>query len=334
METNLPAANYWAWNPGLESQLPREYLPLSTIFRGDNVSTSVAKAYELSDFSGLPAEELVAFRLERLIIHELLVLVTTGIAVPDGRDYEDLGRNFREIARTILNHYITPHHNDLARVFDQLRHGASVTIDRELVNAVGTPKPIAENQTSHPRWLLAFKKSPKPSPQPSETVAERDQRIVSAWREKSESTNDRLAAHCFAALHRVATAVVSRRGRLLGGNELLKELAITLVCNELGSEVIGEAILPFVQEAVAREGYRFLPLQEKPVVMNVKGAPASEKQHASAAEDPGWKAQFSLGGIRADQSRYLAKISLRLCGAWRRLQICRYADWSGSRNHR
>ena len=46
MNTSTPSTKYWAWNPGLESQLPREYLPLSTIFRAENVSTTIAKAYE------------------------------------------------------------------------------------------------------------------------------------------------------------------------------------------------------------------------------------------------------------------------------------------------
>jgi hypothetical protein len=50
-----------------------------------------------------------------------------------------------------------------------------------------------------------------------------------------------------------------------------------LVCNDYGSEVIGDAIEPFFQEAVSREGYRLLPPQERPVVMNVKGASASGK---------------------------------------------------------
>jgi hypothetical protein len=58
---------------------------------------------------------------------------------------------------------------------------------------------------------------------------------------------------------------------------LLAELAVMLVCNDYGSGVIGNAILPFVQEAVAGEGYRALPAQKKPVVMNVKGASASGK---------------------------------------------------------
>src|SRR5512146_2801377 len=115
------AAEYSAWNPGLESELPRDYLPLATIFRPENVTTSVAKAFELSEYCGLPAHELVAFRPERLIVHELLIHVTTGVCVPDGRDYEDLGRNFRGIAATILDRYIAPHRADVARALEQLK---------------------------------------------------------------------------------------------------------------------------------------------------------------------------------------------------------------------
>jgi hypothetical protein len=278
MDTNLVAPKYWAWNPGLQSQLPREYLPLSTIFRAENVSTTATKAYELSDFCGLPVDELVAFRIERLIVHELLIHVTSSIAVPDGRDYEDLGRNFREIAGTILNQYIVPHREELASVFEQLKQKASDTIERELTSLSARPKMTSVgNQPSHSRWLFAFNKSsPEPS-QPLEMVVQRDRRIISEWRQKAHKTDDRLKASCFAALHRVATAVISQRGRLLGDKDLLRELAVTLLCNDFGSEIIGEAILPFVQEAVAREDYRLLPRQEKPVVMNVKGAPASGK---------------------------------------------------------
>jgi hypothetical protein len=278
MNSNLPSTEYSAWNPGLESELPREYLPLSTIFRAENISTSVAKAHELSQFCGLPAEELVAFRVERLIVHELLIHVATGIAVPDGRDDEDLGRNFREIAATILNRFIAPHREHLARIFEQLKREASTIIALELDAALAPPKPAVEaERPDHWRRLFVFKRSRTLSPRPAETIAERDQRIVSAWRDQSQQTDDRLRASCFAALLRVATAVIARRGRLLGDNALLEELAVTLVCNDFGSELIGEAVFPFVQEAVAREGFRFLPRQQKPVVMNVKGASASGK---------------------------------------------------------
>ena len=106
---------------------------------------------------------------------------------------------------------------------------------------------------------------------------ERDRRIVAEWRKKSAAAVDRLDAACFDALARIATGVMSRRGRLVGDNALLTELAVTLVCNEYGSEVIGDAIAPLVEEAIACEGYRALPRQERPVVMNVKGASASGK---------------------------------------------------------
>ena len=278
MNNNPPSAEYRAWNPGLESRLPREYLPLSTIFRSENVSTSIAKSHELSDYCGLPLHELVAFRADRLIVHELLIHVTTGLAVPDGRDDEDLGRNFRKIAATILDRYITPHRDELARVFEQVRHKASAVIERELGTAVAETKTaVGADQSADWRRLFAFGKSRKPSPKPAETVAERDQRILSQWSKKSQNTEDRLEQACFAALYEVATAVISRQGRLSGDHALLAELAVILVCNDYGSGVIGDAILPFVQEAVSGEGYRALPAQKKPVVMNVKGASASGK---------------------------------------------------------
>ena len=166
MNIDSPSEKHSAWNPGLESQLPREYLPLATIFRAENVTTTAAKAYELSDFCGLPAEELIAFRVDRLIIHELLVHVTTGIAVPDGRDDEDLGKNFRGIAATILNRFITPHREELARVFEELKNKASAIVEREL-SQVLTRTNTATKQPVGQRWPFSSAKSRKPS-QPSE----------------------------------------------------------------------------------------------------------------------------------------------------------------------
>jgi hypothetical protein len=248
------------------------------MFKNENVSSSIAKAHELSDYCGLPAHELVTFRPERLIVHELLIHVTTSLSVPDGRDYEDLGRNFREITSTILNRYIAPHRAELAQVFEQLRSAASVMIARELAKAFADPRPAVEGRGSRwPRQLFALGKSKKQPRFPIETAAERDRRIVSEWREKSETANDRLDQACFDALNRIATGVMNRHGRVRGDNALLRELAVTFVCNEYGSEAIANAIVPFFQEAVSREGYRRLPRQEEPVVMNVKGASAAGK---------------------------------------------------------
>ncbi len=278
MNTKPRPAEHGAWNPGLESEVPREYLPLSTIFRNENVSTGVAKAYELSEYCGLPVDELVAFRADRLIVHELLIRVTTSLAVPDGRDYEDLGRNFREIAAAILNRYIAPHGAELALVLERLRNEASVIVKRELAKAFAEPKPAAESGEGGVWRRLFASSKPKGRPRSSlETAGERDRQIVADWRKKSGTAVNRLDKACFDALNRIATGVMSRRGRLFGDSALLTELAVTLVCNEYGSEVIGDAIVPYFREAVEREGFRPLPPQQKPVVMNVKGASASGK---------------------------------------------------------
>jgi len=146
----LPA-EYGAWNPGLESQLPREYLPFSTVFNGENVSTNLAKARELSDYCGLPAHELVAFRADRLIVHELLIAVTAGLSVPDGTNYEDLGANFRKIASIILNRYIAPHREELTQALEQLKSTAAAMITRELSRALSSvPKPADDAEAGLP----------------------------------------------------------------------------------------------------------------------------------------------------------------------------------------
>lgn len=267
-----------AWNPGLQSELPRAYLPLSTVFRSENVSTSLAKAQELSDYCGLPAHELVAFRAERLVVHELLIRLTACLAVPDGTDYEDLGRNFRQIAATILDKYLAPHRDELAQLLERVRGDAAAVIARELTQAFPPAAPMREQgQAGWWRRLVGFG-TPKGHPAaPAETAEQRERRIIAAWSLRAETNADRLEAACCRALHRVATAITSRRGRLFGDRDLIADLAVTLVGNDHGSDVIGHALGPYFQEAVAREGYRPLPLQDRPVIMNVKGASASGK---------------------------------------------------------
>jgi hypothetical protein len=54
-------------------------------------------------------------------------------------------------------------------------------------------------------------------------------------------------------------------------------IALRLVCNDHGSLMIGKFLEPIFSFAVQQEGYRFLPAQTSPIVMNVKGASASGK---------------------------------------------------------
>src|SRR3982074_652545 len=101
------------WNPGIQSQIPRELRPLSTIFRPENVFTSIAAVTDMQGLTGFSPWHLVAFRPQRLALHELLIRVTADFAVPDGSRIGDLGINFREVASPLLERYLRPGIEDI-----------------------------------------------------------------------------------------------------------------------------------------------------------------------------------------------------------------------------
>ena len=79
------------------------------------------------------------------------------------------------------------------------------------------------------------------------------------------------------ALARTVGAVAGRHGDMRGTRELVANIATDLACNDYGSEAIGELIDPWLAEAARKEGYRLLPAQQRPVIMNTKGASAAGK---------------------------------------------------------
>ncbi len=271
------SAAFGPWNPGISSRLPSAYLPLSTMFRPANVLTSVEAARELSDFTGMAPEDLVAFRPERLVLHELLIRVTADLSVPNGPRVEDLGINFRDMTGTILTDHIAPHMDEIAASHEALKRAATALIAEELSStlfAASAPAPAA------PRGFLGFlrlRPRPDAASPPREPVEERERRILDEWRRKAEVAEDPLSAAVYRSLARLAAAILGKHGRLVGNATLLTTLAANMVCNDHGSEAIGRLIEPLIREGAAREGYRLLPAQERPVAMNVKGASAAGK---------------------------------------------------------
>ena len=274
-----PEREFGPWNPGIESSLPREFLPLATVFRQENAIAELASIEELSDFSGLPLESLAEFRPERLAVHELLIRVTADFYVPDGTKYEDLGTNFRRIAGTILSKYIEPHMDAVRQIHSDLRRQVSELLAQELEvcfrQAAPQPAPAREKRGTFARFGFAGK--PQAAPAPLEAAEERDMRIAANWSEKTRTAATELESRVYRALVQVASAVTRRHGRLIGGPELLSSIAIPLVCNEYGSELIGAHIEQHIHRAVSEEGYPLVPAQAQPVVMKVKGASASGK---------------------------------------------------------
>ena len=254
-------------------------MPLATIYRAENAFTSLDEAHERSAFAGLEPVELVTFRPERLVVHELLIRVTADISVPDGPSYEDLGINFRRIAGTILSRYLEPRMPEIRRAYDELRAEALHLIEAELASSLSAharkPGTRAEPRGLARLFSLARNRS---SPQPpSDSIEDQERRLLAAWQRKAEGANDPLARAAYGVLVRLAGAILIQHGRLRGERTFLAALAAELTCNEHGSELIGRLIEPHVREAAAREGYRVVPAQLNPVVMNTKGASASGK---------------------------------------------------------
>ncbi|KAB1073359.1 DEAD/DEAH box helicase family protein [Methylobacterium planeticum] len=268
------------WRPGIESALPRAYLPLATIYRPENVSTRLEDALELGSFSGLPLQDLAAFRPERLAVHELLIRVMADLSVPVGEKYADLGVNFRRIVTTILSDFITPHAPEISRSFEAVRSEAEALLEREIAAILSpgpAPAPDIRRGSSWRAWLGLGDRAPPPVAPVRESLEERAQRHIAEWRAREAADAGSLAAAAAAALQRVVSAIIRHRGKLIGDAALLRSLACTLVTNDYGSRQIGRLIEPWFHEAAVREGYHALAAQEHPIVMNVKGASASGK---------------------------------------------------------
>jgi hypothetical protein len=264
------------WNPGIKSQLPAAFLPLATIYRPENAFTGVEEAHERSAFTGLDPEEHVAFRPERLVVHELLIRVMADLSVPDGPEYADLGVNFRKITETIDRSHIDPHMADIVRAYDELRRRAAELIESELSSSLFA---AARKRARGPvkGGLMELLGLGRKRPGPAESIEDKERRILAEWQRRADASGDPLLACTLRTLARLAAAIAVRHGRIRGDREFLTALATDLVCNEHGSEMIGRMIERHIEAAVTARGYRLLPPRERPVVLNTKGAAASGK---------------------------------------------------------
>jgi len=239
----MPDKEFGPWNPGIESQVPKELCHLATIFRPENVFTGVAAAAELRGLTGLSLSELVVFRPQRLALHELLVRITADFAVPDGTRIADLGLNFREIARQLLSRYLEPAMDTITAVYRRALQDANAIIEPALSG-------LKRN------WGL-------------QEIAEFEKLAAAA-------TNAAGVAG-YKSLARVMAALFTTQGSAWGTRDLIASMTAAMVGNDFGSDRIGEAIAPLLQAAAREEGYKLLPRQEHPVVINTKGPSASGK---------------------------------------------------------
>ena len=270
------------WNPGITSRIPRDIRHLATLYRPENSFTDVARAEELHDLTGLDCSELVAFRPERLALHELLIRVTADFSVPDGSKIEDLGINFRRIVRVLLAQYIEPDIGVIRAAYDALRRRIAAVIATELASLFPSAALSTNARTRSPATRLRafFARAERPRAARDSAAgasAGTEGAAIAAWEAGARTGSDALHRTACRALARVASALLVRHGRVWADRDTIAALATDLACNAYGSEEIGRLIEPLLAQAVAAEGFALLPRQEQPVVMNTKGASASGK---------------------------------------------------------
>lgn len=266
------------WNPGIQSQLPAELQQLCTIFRPENVRTSVAEAHELQLLTGLPEADLVAFRPQRLVLHELLIRVTANLSVPDGERIEDLGINFREMTVLLLQRYLEPEMAAIVSEFDRV-HAQLRTIISEVLQTLWSPGGSGVGVRVRPPGLfsrLLRRRAPATQPSPVTGRTWGAEEILRCRQLASTSTDPLRRAAC-SALARLLSALFTTNGRAWGTHELIVAVASDLAANSYGSDVIGAMVGPLVRRAAQLQDYSVLPRQPCPIVINTKGPSASGK---------------------------------------------------------
>jgi hypothetical protein len=274
---NQPEEQYGSWNPGIQSVLPKELLALSTIFRPENVTTSVPAALELQGLTGLSLSELVVFRAERLVLHELLIRVTADFVVPDGSRVEDLGISFREMTGKLLARHILPNLQTFIGVDAEARLRLAAALNAAFDSVVPglTPKPPDGGRA--PVKLFARKRAGR-KPESAATAGRSwGPQQVDALIRMAAASQDPLQELACRALSRVMSALFSTHGEAWGGRELILAIATGIAGNAYCSDCIGATLEPLLRQAAIEEGYGLLPRQERPVVINTKGPSASGK---------------------------------------------------------
>jgi hypothetical protein len=264
---------YSAWNPGIETQIPRELRELETIYHPTNVSSSIDEVNQLALETGLSPEELVVFKPDRLALHELIVRVNADIVILEGEHEEDLGINFRSVVHKIMHEYISSHLAEIEQTFQTLNEKVHSMLNKELSESLF---PEVEPPAKPSLLGRLFKTSKKPL-RPGESTQERQLRIIASFKDRGLKADDPLEAAMFRSLYRVLGSIVSKRGYLGKDQKMLVDLIASHVCSRYGSRLIGRQIDPWVQQAVETEAYALIPDAQNPIIISLKGTSAAGK---------------------------------------------------------
>ncbi len=249
--TMSSADAYGPWNPGIGSSVPKQLRHLATIYRAENVFNNLAAASELRGLTGFGSSELVVFRPQRLALHELLVRITADFAVPDGTRIEDLGLNFREMARLMLGRYLEPEMSAIIGAYDRARQDLANIIHAALD---GLPR----------EWG------------PAE---------IDGFERRAAATREPAAATAYRVLARLLSALFATHGFAWGTKELIASIATDMACNDHGSDCVGQAIAPLLRARSRRTGLQAPAPPGTSRGHQYQGAVGIRQEHIAAAAE-------------------------------------------------
>ena len=266
--------SFSAWNPGIESDIPSDYRELETIYNPANVFTTLAEVNELVAETGISPEELISFRPHRLVLHELIVRITADIVVLEGEYEEDLGINFRTIARKIFSKYVIPNLMQIEHSFETMRTKIEDMTRQELETALLQKAPTASVKPSFWSRFSASRPKPRAAPQSRQ---EREFELINNYKQRGLNADDKLSRAVYRSLYRVLGSIATTRGFVGNDPGYLQNICVRHACNYLGSREIGSKVGKLVNEAITNEGYQRIADAEKPILISLKGASAAGK---------------------------------------------------------
>lgn len=273
MEPIYDAEGCSAWNPGVRPGIPPEFRGLETIFRPECVQGAPEEVLELAHMTGLPHEELTAFRPARLALHELIVRVTADIAVPEGDEEEAFGHNFRRVAARIWAAYVVPRLDAIEAAHAGLAEEVAARV-RAILAETLFHQPAPPPPRAFPFNLLPDRRRPAVA---EESRAEREQRIAAGYKAAGLAAAAPLERAIHRGLYRVFGRFMASAGYVVADRDLLVKLVVRQVCNRYGSRMIGAIIAPLMEAAIEKEGYARVPMQPVPILFSLKGASAAGK---------------------------------------------------------
>ena len=271
MAYSEPQTAYTAWQPGIQSELPKHLRAYDSLYQPGCSSINYAQAMDLHRLTGIRAERLAAFTWQRLILHELVVRVTADIVVPEGDDEEILGRRFRGIIDTIQTTYVEPHTTQLRTAHEQLKQRVSQDVGQLLDRTIlDTP----EQQKTKSGWRRWFGHTPK---RPSVSIEEQQFNAIKQLREQGLQEQHDYQATVYKSMYVVLSAVATHRGRLPHDRELFVRLISHHMMNDYGSRHMGRLLEPMVAAAIIGQNYQPVENTDKPILISLKGASAAGK---------------------------------------------------------